>query len=530
MNIKQKFFIKYKKTFTILSLITGIFLHLINCQIPAGDDRDQDKKNNNSAIVENDFTEITDMAEQAETKFSELIAVNNSAEQARTDLAQWLVSQISITEADVADDDNIVYFQHESGLVSGIMTRNSFNNVPAQSAGFSESATKDFIDRPTQSQLPILTSRNVGMNNYLISPFYTENSQHDVSYSLAKYYEIPGFGPTSLLPIIDETANIAMFQAALIGHLPPAIHLTIISHGGRIKLRGASKKTSIIVSGEYATAATWNTHSRDIQAQRIVLVRYKGKNWLCITPEFVEHYSGKPDNTSSHWMARYVHLLTCYGYRDKMLNAFQNNGTVVFSGFTHSVDVEWGNSITLDYFTELAKSKTIQEARSNLSATKDPTSTKCTFEHSATSTTMRYFYRASVNYMGSTFYTPTYGWTAVFDNNPGYYFVSPVYAEDSDEAIGELTIIFDSTSGGAVSAKDSETKIMFETNNATWWTNHSVFKEYSYPGFVNVSTFEDKNGGQVIGDFSGTLLDNFTLPHNTTSLSGKFTLIRSKTD
>ena len=53
-----------------------------------------------------------------------------------------------------------------------------------------------------------------------------------------------------------------------------------------------------------------------------------------------------------------------------------------------------------------------------------------------------------------------------------------------------------------------------------------MWDEWSYPGVITVSTFQNINGGQVKGTFSGTLADSITTP-NTTTVSGSFKLIRS---
>jgi hypothetical protein len=481
-------------------------------------------------IAESDFEETTAIAENAENQFTIIKQSAPTPGDARQQLVSWLLTQEGVTEAGIEEDDKTVWFYHTSGMTSGVLTENSFIN--GSSAPLTVPETPFSSRESVQGLSPAAkaASTNTGMTAWLLSPFYTENSSDDKIYSLDDFYELPGFGQFAT-PIIDGAANIAAFQAALIGFLPPAVHFTVISHGGRTRLKKGAQKISFVVSGEYKTAATWSLYGPDFQADRLIIKAYKGKLWLCMTPAFFEYYSGKPDPEDSHWMARYVHLLVCYSYRDNGLHdAFMNNGAQAFSGFTHGVDIAWGNNISVEYFQKLAEGegKTIAEARGALSATDDPNSTKCKFEHSAKTTDTRYFYRASVVFEGSTYLTPAYGWISVFhDSDTGYFFSSSVYHENTGELGGVLTVIFDSTTGGNVATTDTVTEIRLDTTSNTWWVDHGIWEVRSNTGIVEATTFNDINGGQVIGSFYGSLNDSLTGPVVQRPISGNFELIRS---
>lgn len=492
-----------------------------------------------TTITESDFEEATTIAENAENQFNILKQTAPSLDDARQQLTSWLLTQEGVTEAGIEEDEKTVWFYHTSGLTSGVLTENSFTNGSSAPLADRETPYFDFSTRESIQGLSSVVTRastSTGMTAWLFSPFYTENSNDDKIYSLDDFYEIPyeiaGFVGQLFPPIVDGAANIAAFQAALLGYLGPAAHFTVISHGGRTRLKKGAQKISFIVSGEYKTPATWTLYGPDFQADRLITKAYKGKLWLCMTPAFFEYYSGKPDPDDSHWMARYVHLLVCYSFRDNSLHdAFMNNGAQSFSGFTHGIDIEWGNNISVEYFQKLAEGegKTIAEARLALSATADPNSTRCKFEHSAQSTDTRYFYRASVVVDGNTYLTPTYGWTAVFNySNKGYYFNSSVFHEITGDLAGDLTVIFESTNGGNVSTEDTVTEIMFEdTGGNTWLVDHSQWEDKGLTGIVEVTTFNNINGGQVIGSFDGTLTDSITAPYNTKQIGGNFKLIRS---
>ncbi len=479
------------------------------------------------SVDESDFEEAGEIALQAEAQYTLFKQSAASLAEAREQTVSWLLEQEAVTEAGVEEDEKTIWFFHASGLTSGVLTENSFNNTTTQQFDFSgresiQGLSANAADRP----------KATGMMAWLLSPFYTENATHDQIYALSDFYEVPGFGPM-FPPLIDEEANIAAFQAAIMGFLPPAVHFTVISHGGRTRLKKGAKKVSHILSGEYKTPTTWSLYAADFKADRLVTKAYKGKLWLTMTPAFFEHYSAEPSADSAHWMARYVFLLVCYSYRDNGLHdAFMNNGARAFSGFTRGVDVEWGNNISVEYFEKLAEreGRTMAEARGAISGTVDPDNPRCTFEQSAKTVDTRYFFRASVVVDGNVYLTPSYAWLAVFDDEipKEYYFRSTVFHETTGEMGGDLIVIFDSTAGGNVTIEDTVTEIRFETTDATWGIDHTYWEEFSLHGVVIVPTFNDINGGQVLGSFDGTLTDSLTNPTGTKQIGGNFELIRSK--
>jgi len=481
--------------------------------------------------TETDFDEASTIAMNADTQLDAYKQTAATIDDAKQQLVDWLLTQDGVTDAGVDEEDSkTVWFYHSSGLTSGILTENSFTNgssAPLPVTDF------DFSDRPSVQGLTPAVSRassTVGMMAWLLSPFYTENISDDKIFEIADIYKEPLTNLNFYTPILDENANIGAFQAALVGFLPPAAHLTVISHGSRIRLSSTGQRVSVVVSGEYQTPSTWSVYGSDFLAGRLITIAYKGKLWLSMTPAFFEYYSGTPDPGDSHWMARYVHLLTCFGYKDNTLrDAFMNHGAQSFSGFTCPVDAEWGNTITLQYFQNLAEGegRTVDEAISALGGTVNPAEPNCSLRHSTRSTDTRYFYRASVVADGVTYLTPAYAWTAVFNNNPGYYFSNSVFNATTGANGGILTIKFDSTSGGDVATEGSITELMYtDAFGTTWFNDHSQWVDKSIPGTVTVTTFDDRNGGQVIGSFSGTLVDSVSAP-NFKQITGNFELIKS---
>ena len=133
----------------------------------------------------------------------------------------------------------------------------------------------------------------------------------------------------------------------------------------------ASKQMAEKIVNTYSNGANLQSFLREI-----VVVKYKGKHWLAVTPTFVSNYADFDylENLNYNGCKSVVFACCCWsGNPNGMMDdAFLSVGVDNYLGWTRAVSVSFANSVIIDFFENATDTFTIEQAYDDIQVKIDP--------------------------------------------------------------------------------------------------------------------------------------------------------------
>lgn len=530
--------------------------------------------------VEESYATTTALVDATFQKLSEYDLSGPDPEQALDQIVAWLSAEKHITSAGFSKDDHTIWMNFDYGVNAVVLTQLRGEPVPADyaaqydaykaslsenrirtlshfrtlshsegAAGSDHSAVllSDEISLPEFDPADMIvpgqpTPGGVGCSAWIFAPFQWESltdpnkilevdtiRQHYAMASLAGSIPIE-FDLANVF--YNENATVDALGAALSGRTGPAIILEINTHGGSDTRNG--QDIIVLLSGEEMTAEKYLQWFEELQTGLLSYANVGGKSFLAITPEFIKTYSGLPQPDENHWLARYIHVNACNSYHPSLIDAFLENGTVVYSGYDNLVGWEFGAKSTIEFFENLSKLMDVQQAWENVSAKTDPDAPHCDFAITGNVNT-RYFYRAFFDLDAVAMETPAYGWLVAYDaedGGPGIYWSLTAQESSTKFPMGKLTLQINADHTGSYDAAADERVSIHFDDFATRWSCSLEQANAGKPcsGTIEINEISDMHGGPVTGTFTAQLVDSHQTdpPYEIKAITGNFIVLRSK--
>lgn len=523
--------------------------------------------------IEQTYATTAMVIETASQRLHDIELAGAPHEQALNQVVAWLSEQAHISSAGLSSDGYTIWMNFDYGINAVLMTRLRGEIVPddyaaqydAYQASLSASSIRLFnlparSAEPEHSAISLLSGMTlpafdpssqllpgpvaqggVGCSAWIFAPFQWESltdpnkiieidtiRQH---YALAALVGAIPFDIDLANVFYNEAATIDSLGAAISGHTGPAIILEINTHGGLDTRNGP--EFTYLLSGEELTPEKYLQWFDELQNGLLTWGGVGGKSFLAITPEFVKKYSGTPQPAEDHYLVRYVHINACNSFRPSLINAFLENGAVVYSGYTNPVGWKFGAESTIEFFQNLATLMDVQQAWDEIAVKTDPQYPNCDFKI-AGNVNARYFYRAFFELDGLAMETPAYGWLVAYDAEDGgagfYWSLSALEASNKFPA-GKLTLQISADHIGRFSATDERVSIHFDDFGTRWSCSREQAKAGKpCAGTIEITEYDDVHGGLIVGTFTAQLVDSHQTdpPYDTKTITGRFTVIRSK--
>ena len=516
--------------------LLSLILILLNCALDQNPTKDEDSSIN----YESEFNSTATVIDAANQHFYNYMLTDPTLD-AQTKVVNWLLSNDNIESAGLALDEYTIWMNFDNDINAVIVTQIRGEAVPddyATQYELNKTSSPNLIPLETRSQ-PNNNLFNqyasVGCSAWIFCPFQWETLTDPLKVTetedLLEYYEVPGMGVNMATVFYNEQASIAALGAALISYTGPAVIFEVNTHGGKSNRNGL--EFVYLLSGEEMTLSKMAGRYSELTSGLLTWGSVGGKNFLAITPSFVELYSGKPDPAYASWLARYVHINACFSYHSSMHNAFINNGAVTYSGFTDAVGWGYGAQATKDFFENLVATMDIDQAWGNVSPKTDPDNSKCDFELTGNVMTTHYFYRVFLTFDGTSMETPSYQWLPVYNSNDGsggvYWSSATVDSTNKEVITGDIIIKINGTTTRTYNAiTEDDVEIHFD-DDTTRWTCSKVEAYKLCTGSIEITEFNNVHGGRVEGSFSAVLVDSHQTdgPYTTKNISGSFTVVRN---
>ena len=518
--------------------LLSLILILLNCALDQNPTKDEDSSIN----YESEFNSTATVIDAANQHFYNYMLTDPTLD-AQTKVVNWLLSNDNIESAGLALDEYTIWMNFDNDINAVIVTQIRGEAVPddyATQYELNKTSSPNLIPLETRSQ-PNNNLFNqyasVGCSAWIFCPFQWETLTDPLKVTetedLLEYYEVPGMGVNMATVFYNEQASIAALGAALISYTGPAVIFEVNTHGGKSNRNGL--EFVYLLSGEEMTLSKMAGRYSELTSGLLTWGSVGGKNFLAITPSFVEMYSGKPDPAYAGWLARYVHINACFSYHSSMHNAFINNGAVTYSGFTDAVGWGYGAQATKDFFENLVATMDIDQAWDNVFPKTDPDNSKCDFELTGNVMTTHYFYRVFLTFDGTSMETPSYQWLPVYNSNDGsggvYWSSATVDSTNKEVITGDIIIKINGTTTRTYNAiTEDDVEIHFD-DATTRWTCSKVEANAGKPctGGIEITEFNNVHGGRIAGSFSAVLVDSHQTdgPYTTKNISGSFTVVRN---